>query len=110
MLEKVAMKNPIVGKILEYRQLKKLLTTYLTALPAAINPATGKVHTVYNQTVTATGRISSSSPNLQNIPVREEEGGKFAVPLFQMKGICFCLPTIRKSNCALWRISQKTRP
>lgn len=73
-LEKVAVKNPIVGKILEYRQLKKLLTTYLTALPAAINPATGKIHTVYNQTVTATGRISSSSPNLQNIPVREEEG------------------------------------
>lgn len=73
-LEKVAMKNPIVGKILEYRQLRKLLTTYLTALPAAINPATGKVHTVYNQTVTATGRISSSAPNLQNIPVREEEG------------------------------------
>ena len=73
-LEKVAMKNPIVGKILEYRQLKKLLTTYLTALPAAINPATGKVHTVYNQTVTATGRISSSAPNLQNIPVREDQG------------------------------------
>lgn len=73
-LEKVAHKSPIVGKILEYRQLKKLLSTYLTALPAAINPATGKVHTVYNQTVTATGRISSSSPNLQNIPVREELG------------------------------------
>lgn len=73
-LEKVAHKNPIVGKILEYRQLKKLLNTYLTALPAAINPSTGKVHTVYNQTITATGRISSSSPNLQNIPVREELG------------------------------------
>lgn len=73
-LEKVMGKNPIVGKILEYRQLKKLLTTYLTALPAAINPATGKVHTVYNQTVTATGRISSSAPNLQNIPVREDQG------------------------------------
>lgn len=73
-LEKVAYKNPIVGKILEYRQLKKLLTTYLLALPAAINPETGKVHTVYNQTVTATGRISSSAPNLQNIPVREEQG------------------------------------
>lgn len=73
-LEKIADKNPIVGKILEYRQLKKLLTTYLTALPAAINPATGKVHTVYNQTVTATGRISSSAPNLQNIPVREDQG------------------------------------
>lgn len=73
-LEKIAHKNPIVGKILEYRQLKKLLTTYLTALPASINPATGKVHTVYNQTVTATGRLSSTSPNLQNIPVRDEEG------------------------------------
>ena len=73
-LEKVAGKNPIVGKILEYRQLKKLLTTYLTALPQAINPQTGKVHTVYNQTVTATGRISSSAPNLQNIPVREDQG------------------------------------
>ena len=73
-LEKVAHKNPIVGKILEYRQLKKLLTTYLTALPASINPVTGKVHTNYNQTVTATGRISSSAPNLQNIPIRENEG------------------------------------
>lgn len=73
-LEKLTPKHPIVGKILEYRQFKKLLTTYLTALPAAINPATGKVHTNYNQTVTATGRISSSNPNLQNIPVRDELG------------------------------------
>ncbi len=73
-LEKVAHKHPIVGKILEYRQLKKLLSTYLTALPAAINPATGRVHTNYNQTVTSTGRISSSNPNLQNIPVREDVG------------------------------------
>ncbi|MDE7080084.1 MAG: DNA polymerase I [Muribaculaceae bacterium] len=73
-LEKVAHKHPIVGRILEYRQLKKLLSTYLTALPAAINPATGRVHTNYNQTVTSTGRISSSNPNLQNIPVREDVG------------------------------------
>jgi len=73
-LEKVAAKHPIVNKILEYRALRKLLTTYLTALPACINPETGKVHTNYNQTVTATGRISSSSPNLQNIPVRDNEG------------------------------------
>ena len=73
-LEKIGHKNPIVGKILEYRQLKKLITTYLQALPACINPATGKIHTNYNQTVTATGRISSSAPNLQNIPVRENEG------------------------------------
>ena len=73
-LDKVAAKHPIVHKIIEYRALKKLLTTYLTALPANINPETGKVHTNYNQTVTATGRISSSSPNLQNIPVRDDEG------------------------------------
>lgn len=73
-LEKIAGKHPIVGKIMEFRALKKLYTTYLTALPASINPATGKVHTNYNQTVTATGRISSTSPNLQNIPVRDDEG------------------------------------
>ncbi|MDE5886962.1 MAG: DNA polymerase I [Muribaculaceae bacterium] len=89
MLEKVAGKNPIVGKILEYRQLKKLLTTYLTALPAAINPSTGKVHTVYNQSVTATGRISSSSPNLQNIPVREDQGREIRRAFIPDKGDLF---------------------
>ena len=73
-LEKIAWKSPIVGKILEYRQIKKLLSTYLNALPEAINKKTGRVHTNYNQTVTATGRLSSSSPNLQNIPVRDEMG------------------------------------
>lgn len=73
-LEKLMPKHPIVAKIMEYRALKKLLNTYLTALPAAINPATGRVHTNYNQTVTATGRLSSSAPNLQNIPVRDDEG------------------------------------
>lgn len=73
-LEKVMAKHPVVAKILDYRQQKKLLNTYLTALPAAINPATGKIHTNYNQTVTATGRLSSTAPNLQNIPVREDQG------------------------------------
>ena len=73
-LEKLAGSHPIISKILEYRQIKKLLSTYLTALPECINPATGKIHTTYNQTVTATGRISSSDPNLQNIPVRDEMG------------------------------------
>lgn len=73
-LEKLAWKSPIIGKILEYRQIKKLLNTYLIALPETINKATGKIHTNYNQTVTATGRLSSSSPNLQNIPVRDEMG------------------------------------
>lgn len=73
-LEKVAWMSPIVGKILEYRQIKKLLSTYLNALPEQINKKTGRIHTNYNQTVTATGRLSSSSPNLQNIPVRDEMG------------------------------------
>lgn len=73
-LEKLVPKHPVVAKIMEYRAIKKLLTTYLQALPEAINPSTGKVHTNYNQTVTATGRISSSAPNLQNIPVRDDEG------------------------------------
>lgn len=73
-LEKVAYKSPIVGKILEYRQIRKLLSTYLTALPEVVNKKTGRVHTNYNQTVTATGRLSSSAPNLQNIPVREALG------------------------------------
>ena len=67
-------KNPIVGKILEYRGLKKLLSTYIDALPLLINPETGHIHTSFNQTVTTTGRLSSSNPNLQNIPVRDEQG------------------------------------
>lgn len=73
-LDKLAHKHPIVDKIRHYRAMKKLVSTYLSALPAAINPATGRVHTNYNQAVTATGRLSSSSPNLQNIPVRDDEG------------------------------------
>ena len=73
-LEKISHLSPIVGQILLHRRLRKLLNTYLTALPTTINPATGRIHTTYNQTVTATGRISSSDPNLQNIPVREEVG------------------------------------
>ena len=67
-------KHPIVQKILDYRGLKKLLSTYVEALPKLINPATGHIHTSFNQAVTATGRLSSSNPNLQNIPVRGEDG------------------------------------
>jgi len=73
-LESLKGKHPIVDKILEYRGLKKLLNTYIDALPALINTKTGKIHTSFNQTVTATGRLSSSNPNLQNIPVRDEQG------------------------------------
>ena len=73
-LESLRGKHEIVGKILEHRGLKKLLGTYIDALPQLINPATGHIHTSFNQTVTATGRLSSSNPNLQNIPVRNEDG------------------------------------
>ena len=73
-LEKYRNRHPIVNLILEIRGLKKLLATYVDALPKLINPHTGKIHTTYNQTVTATGRISSTNPNLQNIPIRTEEG------------------------------------
>ena len=73
-LQQLRPKNPIVGKILDHRALKKLLGTYVEALPKLINPKTGHVHTSFNQCVTATGRLSSSDPNLQNIPVRSEDG------------------------------------
>ena len=73
-LESLKGKHEIVAKILEHRGLKKLLGTYIDALPQLINPETGHIHTSFNQTVTATGRLSSSNPNLQNIPVRNEDG------------------------------------
>ena len=73
-LEKMRSKHPVVGKLLEYRGLKNLLSTYIDALPELINPETGKIHTSFNQTVTATGRLSSTNPNLQNIPIRDELG------------------------------------
>lgn len=73
-LQKYAAGNEIVTLILDYRGLKKLLGTYVDALPKLINPRTGHIHTSFNQTVTATGRLSSSDPNLQNIPVRGEDG------------------------------------
>jgi DNA polymerase-1 len=73
-LEKLAPDHPIARKILDHREAQKLLSTYIDALPASINPLTGRVHTSFNQTVTATGRLSSTGPNLQNIPIRTEEG------------------------------------
>ena len=73
-LQKLKDKSPIVDEILNYRGVKKLLSTYIEALPLEVNPTTGRIHTSFNQTVTATGRLSSSNPNLQNIPIRDALG------------------------------------
>ncbi|MBR3702464.1 MAG: DNA polymerase I [Alistipes sp.] len=73
-LQTFAGKHPIVDNILKYRGVKKLISTYVEALPQLINPVTGRIHTSYNQAVTATGRLSSTNPNLQNIPVRDDMG------------------------------------
>ena len=73
-LEELAENHPIARRVLDYRQLTKLKSTYVDALPALINPATGRLHTTFGQTGTATGRLSSANPNLQNIPIRTELG------------------------------------
>jgi DNA polymerase-1 len=75
-LEELAHRHPIARRILEYRTVTKLRSTYVEALPALVNPDTGRVHTSFNQTVAATGRLSSSDPNLQNIPIRTDLGRK----------------------------------
>ncbi|MFA6097941.1 MAG: DNA polymerase I [Patescibacteria group bacterium] len=85
-LEKMKGKHPIIPLITDYRELSKLQSTYLEALPRLVNPKTGRVHTSFNQTVTATGRLSSSDPNLQNIPIRTEEGRKIRQAFIAAKG------------------------
>ena len=82
-------KHSVVGLILEYRELKKLISTYISSLPNYINPATGKIHTTYNQTVTATGRLSSSNPNLQNLPIRSERGQLIRQAIIPDEGCMF---------------------
>jgi DNA polymerase-1 len=88
-LEKLRSKHPIIGKILEYRGLRKLLSTYIDALPQMVNRRTGKVHTSFNQTVAATGRLSSTNPNLQNIPVRDEQGREIRKAFIPEEGEVF---------------------
>lgn len=88
-LQKLASKNEIVQKILDYRGLKKLIGTYVDALPQLANPSTGHIHTSFNQAVTATGRLSSSDPNLQNIPVRGEDGREIRKCFIPEEGCLF---------------------
>ncbi|UVV57974.1 DNA polymerase I [Bacteroides thetaiotaomicron] len=88
-LESLRHKHPVVEKILEHRGLKKLLGTYIDALPQLINPRTGRVHTSFNQTVTSTGRLSSSNPNLQNIPIRDENGKEIRKAFIPDEGCLF---------------------
>ena len=88
-LENLKSKHPVVEKILEYRKIKKLLSTYIDALPTLISPLDGKIHTTYNQTITATGRLSSTNPNLQNIPIRDEEGKEIRKAFIPDEGCLF---------------------
>jgi len=85
-LEKMKDKHEIIPFLVEYRELAKLQSTYLEALPKLVNPKTGRIHTSFNQTITATGRLSSSDPNFQNIPVRTEEGRKIRKAFIAEKG------------------------
>jgi len=88
-LQELTRQSPIAAHILEYRQLAKLKSTYADSLPLMINPETGRIHTSYNQTVASTGRLSSSDPNLQNIPVRGERGQQFRASFVPAPGHIF---------------------
>jgi len=88
-LQRLAHKHPIVNKVLEYRGLKKLLSTYVEALPQLVDPGTGRIHTSFNQAVAATGRLSSNNPNLQNIPVRDERGREIRKAFIPADGSLF---------------------
>jgi len=85
-LTKLAVTHPLPAKIIQFRGLSKLKSTYVDALPTLVNKDTGRIHTSYNQTVTATGRLSSSNPNLQNIPIRTEEGKRIRDAFIPQKG------------------------
>jgi DNA polymerase-1 len=88
-LQRLTNKHPIIDKVLEYRGLKKLLSTYVEALPLLVDKKTGRIHTSFNQAVAATGRLSSNNPNLQNIPVKDERGREIRKAFVPGKGHIF---------------------
>jgi DNA polymerase-1 len=88
-LQRLTNRHPIVSKVLEYRGLKKLLSTYVDALPLLVNKTTGRIHTSFNQAVASTGRLSSNNPNLQNIPVRDERGRELRKAFIPAEGHVF---------------------
>ncbi|MFH0841707.1 MAG: DNA polymerase I [Bacteroidota bacterium] len=88
-LQRIKHKHPVIDKVLEYRGLKKLLSTYVEALPELIDKKTGRIHTSFNQAVASTGRLSSNNPNLQNIPIREERGREIRKAFVPAEGHIF---------------------
>ncbi len=108
-LEELRPAYPFVKDILEYRQLTKIKSTYIDTLPEIINPKTGRIHTSFNQTRTSTGRLSSSDPNMQNIPVRGELGGRSA-RLLSPRPVLACSPaTTLRLTSAPWRTFLRMR-
>ena len=108
-LAELALDYPLPKVILEYRGLAKLKTTYTDKLPLMINPVSGRVHTSYHRAVTATGRLSSSDPNLQNIPVRNEEGRRIRRAFIAPVGYRIVAADYCRSSCASWRICHRMR-
>ncbi len=88
-LQRIRHKHPVIDKVLEYRGLKKLLSTYVEALPELVDKKTGRIHTSFNQAVASTGRLSSNNPNLQNIPIREERGREIRIAFVPAEGHIF---------------------
>jgi DNA polymerase-1 len=108
-LEQLALDYPLPKLILDYRGLAKLKSTYTDKLPRMVDPATGRVHTSFAQAVAVTGRLASSDPNLQNIPIRTAEGRRIRSAFVAPAGRASSPPTTRRSSCASWPTCPATR-